>query len=82
MATSRSTGPLALSPSPDTAHRPVDYVWAIARIAIGWIFLGAFLDKTSGWGFATPANRAWISGGRPDHGFLEGTGENALGGFF
>ncbi|MFI7643648.1 DoxX family membrane protein [Nonomuraea sp. NPDC049400] len=64
------------------ARRPVDYVWAIARISIGWIFLWAFLDKTFGWGFATPANRAWISGGSPTTGFLKGTGENALGGFF
>ncbi|GAA3248257.1 DoxX family membrane protein [Nonomuraea helvata] len=64
------------------ARRPVDYVWAVARISIGWIFLWAFLDKTFGWGFATPANRAWISGGSPTSGFLKGTGENALGGFF
>ncbi|MEU8252599.1 hypothetical protein, partial [Nonomuraea sp. NPDC048916] len=41
-----------------------------------------FLDKTFGWGFATPANRAWIEGGSPTTGFLKGTGENALGGFF
>ncbi|MDP4510067.1 DoxX family membrane protein [Nonomuraea turcica] len=61
---------------------PVDYVWAIARIAIGWVFLWAFLDKTFGWGFATPADRAWIEGGSPTTGFLKGTGENALGGFF
>ena len=47
------------------ARRPVDYVWAIARISLGWIFLWAFLDKTFGWGFATPANRAWIAGGSP-----------------
>jgi thiosulfate dehydrogenase (quinone) large subunit len=65
-----------------TVTRPVDYVWAIARIAIGWIFLWAFLDKTFGWGFATPAKNAWISGGSPTTGFLKGTGENALGGFF
>ncbi|MEV1249397.1 hypothetical protein ACIBO2_57850 [Nonomuraea sp. NPDC050022] len=64
------------------AHRPVDYVWAVARISIGWIFLWAFLDKTFGWGFATPANRAWIEGGSPTTGFLKGTGENALGGLF
>ncbi|MBE1583363.1 hypothetical protein ACFPOI_31560 [Nonomuraea angiospora] len=65
-----------------TARRPVGYVWAIARISIGWIFLWAFLDKTFGWGLATPAERAWISGGSPTTGFLKGTGENALGGFF
>ncbi|MEU7863992.1 hypothetical protein [Nonomuraea sp. NPDC049141] len=64
------------------ASRPVDYVWAIARISIGWIFLWAFLDKTFGWGFATPANRAWLEGGSPTTGFLKGSGENALGGLF
>ncbi|GAA1646436.1 DoxX family membrane protein [Nonomuraea maheshkhaliensis] len=64
-------------------HRnPADYAWAAARISIGWIFLWAFLDKTFGWGFATPAAKAWINGGSPTTGFLKGTGENALGGFF
>ena len=65
-----------------TERRPVDYVWAIARIALGWVFLWAFLDKTFGWGFATPAERAWVAGGSPTTGFLKGTGENALGGLF
>ncbi|MEU1390068.1 hypothetical protein ABZ444_29030, partial [Nonomuraea sp. NPDC005730] len=51
-------------------RRPVDYVWAVARIAIGWIFLWAFLDKTFGWGFATPAGKAWVAGGSPTTGFL------------
>ncbi|MEV4569763.1 hypothetical protein AB0K12_38895 [Nonomuraea sp. NPDC049419] len=55
-------------------RRPVGYVWAAARIAIGWIFLWAFLDKTFGWGFATPSDRAWIAGGSPTTGFLKGTG--------
>ncbi|GAA3560242.1 DoxX family membrane protein [Nonomuraea rosea] len=64
------------------AREPVDYVWAVARIAIGWVFLWAFLDKTFGWGFATPANKAWVAGGSPTTGFLKGTGENALGGLF
>ncbi|GAA3713995.1 DoxX family membrane protein [Nonomuraea antimicrobica] len=63
-------------------RRPVDYAWAVARIAIGWIFLWAFLDKTFGWGLATPADRSWLSGGSPTTGFLKGAGENALGGFF
>ncbi|MEU8245723.1 DoxX family membrane protein [Nonomuraea sp. NPDC048916] len=63
-------------------RRPVDYVWAVARISLGWIFLWAFLDKTFGWGFATPAERAWVAGGSPTTGFLKGTGENALGGVF
>src|SRR3954447_4593152 len=65
-----------------TVTRPVDYVWAVARITLGWVFLWAFLDKTFGWGFATPANRAWIEGGSPTTGFLKGTGEHTFGGFF
>ncbi|WP_405148269.1 hypothetical protein OG589_10495 [Sphaerisporangium sp. NBC_01403] len=62
--------------------RPVEYAWAVARIAIGWVFLWAFLDKLFGWGFATPANRAWIHGGSPTTGFLKGTTEHTFGGFF
>ncbi|MFF5113778.1 hypothetical protein [Streptosporangium sp. NPDC000095] len=76
------TGPVMDTVPAPAARRPVDYVWAIARISLGWIFLWAFLDKTFGWGFATPAERAWINGGSPTTGFLKGTGENALGGVF
>ncbi|MFI6917095.1 hypothetical protein [Streptosporangium sp. NPDC050284] len=76
------TGPVMDTVPAPAVRRPVDYVWAIARISLGWIFLWAFLDKTFGWGFATPAERAWINGGSPTTGFLKGTGENALGGLF
>ncbi|MER5646271.1 hypothetical protein [Streptosporangium sp. NPDC002524] len=75
----------AAEPSGDgrrAAGRPAGYAWAIARIGLGWIFLWAFLDKVFGWGFATPAERAWVNGGSPTTGFLKGTGENALGGVF
>ncbi|MDF5755238.1 hypothetical protein [Spongiactinospora sp. TRM90649] len=64
------------------ASHAVDYIWAITRIGLGWIFLWAFVDKLFGFGFATPAAKAWINGGSPTTGFLKGTGENALGGFF
>lgn len=53
------------------------YVWAGLRIALGWIFLWAFLDKTFGFGFATPEARSWINGGHPTQGFLR----NATGPF-
>ncbi|MEO3811603.1 hypothetical protein ABGB17_21625 [Sphaerisporangium sp. B11E5] len=75
------TSPAIGSQAPAPA-RAVDYVWAVARIALGWVFLWAFLDKLFGWGFATPSAKAWINGGSPTTGFLKGTGENALGGFF
>jgi thiosulfate dehydrogenase [quinone] large subunit len=42
----------------------------LLRIAMGWIFLWAFLDKTFGLGFATPTERAWINGGSPTAGYL------------
>lgn len=47
------------------------YVAAGVRIALGWIFLWAFLDKLFGWGFATSQENAWIDGGHPTQGFLQ-----------
>jgi thiosulfate dehydrogenase (quinone) large subunit len=46
------------------------YVLAVTRIALGWVFLWAFLDKTFGLGFATEPADAWINGGSPTFGFL------------
>ena len=43
---------------------------AITRVAMGFVFLWAFLDKTFGLGFATQADKAWIAGGSPTTGFL------------
>ena len=45
-------------------------VLAVTRLATGFIFLWAFLDKTFGLGFSTPIERAWINGGTPAQGFL------------
>ncbi|MBP2706725.1 hypothetical protein JOL79_23240 [Microbispora sp. RL4-1S] len=67
---------------PAAGAGPVRYVWAAARIAIGWVFLWAFLDKLFGWGFATPAAKAWINGGSPTTGFLKGTTDHTFGGLF
>ena len=43
---------------------------AVVRVAVGFVFLWAFLDKTFGFGYATPAAKAWINGGSPTKGFL------------
>jgi thiosulfate dehydrogenase [quinone] large subunit len=40
------------------------------RLALGFEFLWAFLDKTFGLGYATPSAKAWIHGGSPTSGFL------------
>jgi len=43
---------------------------AVLRIAMGLVFFWAFVDKTFGWGYATPSANAWINGGSPTQGFL------------
>ena len=55
---------------------------AVLRIATGFVFLWAFFDKTFGWGFATPAERAWINGGSPTRGFLSRVAVGPFEGFF
>jgi thiosulfate dehydrogenase [quinone] large subunit len=46
-------------------------ILALLRIATGFIFLWAFLDKTFGLGYSTPRAAAWINGGTPSQGFLK-----------
>src|SRR3954465_11190164 len=43
---------------------------AVLRISTGFVFLWAFLNKTFGFGYATPSAKAWINGGSPTKGFL------------
>ena len=43
---------------------------ALLRVALGFIFLWAFLDKFFGLGYATAADKGWIDGGSPTGGFL------------
>ena len=56
--------------------------WGLSRIALGWVFLWAFLDKAFALGFATgrlenggidffAKDAAWLNGGHPTAGFLE-----------
>lgn len=60
-------GPVRSGPSP----------WATVglvglRLALGFEFLWAFLDKLFGLGYSTPRAQAWIHGGSPTSGFLGG----------
>jgi thiosulfate dehydrogenase [quinone] large subunit len=52
------------------------------RLAIGFEFLWAFLDKTFGLGYSTAHSKAWIHGGSPTSGFLSGVGVGPLQGTF
>src|SRR5918992_4037657 len=47
-------------------------VMALVRLATGFVFLWAFLDKTFGLGYSTATENAWIRGGSPTEGFLSG----------
>ncbi len=49
----------------------LNHFFALLRIAMGWMFFWAFLDKLLGLGFATKTTNAWISGGSPTSGFLK-----------
>jgi thiosulfate dehydrogenase (quinone) large subunit len=69
LATAESVHPeLADLGRPSVADR----VWAVTRIALGFVFAWAFVDKLFGLGYATPAERAWVNGGSPTTGFLGG----------
>lgn len=53
------------------AARATRYVMAGLRLALGWIFLWAFLDKLFGLGHETATKAAWINDGNPTQGFLK-----------
>jgi len=55
---------------------------AVLRIVLGFTFLWAFLDKTFGWGYATPDKGAWINGGSPTKGFLGSIDHGPFGAMF
>jgi thiosulfate dehydrogenase [quinone] large subunit len=64
-------------------HTPSLGRWlAVARIALGLVFLWAFVDKTFGLGYATPTARAWIHGGSPTTGFLRASEAGPFRNFF
>ena len=46
------------------------FMFAVTRVGIGFIFLWAFLDKLFGFGRSTKEANAWINGGSPTQGYL------------
>lgn len=49
----------------------IESLWSLLRIALGFIFFWAFLDKLFGLNFATPPEKSWLVGVSPTAGFLE-----------
>jgi thiosulfate dehydrogenase (quinone) large subunit len=54
----------------DRSAAATRYLLAGLRLALGWVFLWAFLDKAFGLGHNTTSAKAWIHGGSPTKGFL------------
>lgn len=62
---------------------------AVSRLAVGFVFLWAFLDKTFGLHYSTGAPSAegkpslsWLDGGTPSQGFMKFAATGPLKGFF
>ncbi|MFC7582181.1 DoxX family protein [Schaalia naturae] len=71
-ATTSSVGAVAPADSEESilTSPAARKVLAVLRLAVGFIFLWAFLDKAFGLGYSTAADKAWIRGGTPAQGFL------------
>ncbi|MFE2889583.1 hypothetical protein [Streptomyces sp. NPDC059272] len=65
---SASDGAVTAAATTTTTARA--YVFASLRLVTGFVFLWAFLDKTFGFGYATPSGKGWVDGGSPTKGFL------------
>jgi thiosulfate dehydrogenase [quinone] large subunit len=59
-------------PASTDTHTLRAYSFASLRLLTGFVFLWAFLDKTFGFGYATPSGKGWIDGVSPTKGFLSG----------
>jgi thiosulfate dehydrogenase [quinone] large subunit len=58
------------------------YLLAGIRLALGWVFLWAFLDKLFGLGLSTPTANSWLNGGSPTAGFLGKAATGPFTGFY
>ena len=83
MSATLTTPPQSRSLTSDPAHTGTGYRWlAVTRVAVGFIFLWAFLDKLFGLGYSTPSARSVINGGSPTKGFLSHVTVGPLQGLF
>ena len=71
VTTESTTAGTAETHSTDTSTPAIRYTAGAVRLALGWTFLWAFLDKTFGLGHETASKDAWIHGGSPTFGFLK-----------
>jgi thiosulfate dehydrogenase [quinone] large subunit len=75
-------GPAPAKPADNVISNAARYVFGAVRIALGWVFLWAFLDKLFGLGHETTSKAAWINGGSPTEGFLKFGASGPFRGFY
>jgi thiosulfate dehydrogenase [quinone] large subunit len=72
---SRAGSVASTTPRPGTVttgdSQALRYLLGGLRLALGWVFLWAFLDKLFGLGRGTASENSWINGGSPTSGFLK-----------
>jgi thiosulfate dehydrogenase [quinone] large subunit len=74
--------PASTTVSSPPAAAVVRHLLAGIRLALGWIFLWAFLDKTFGLGHDTISAKSWLNGGSPTKGFLGSAARGPFTGFY
>lgn len=63
-------------------NQKLDTIWSLLRVALGFIFFWAFIDKVFGLGFATTQDKSWLDGVSPTTGFLKFAVHGPLASFF
>jgi thiosulfate dehydrogenase [quinone] large subunit len=80
--TGRHTGTSDTAPMSRRTATATRYLLAGIRLALGWVFLWAFLDKLFGLGQSTAAANSWLNGGSPTAGFLGKAATGPFTGFY
>ncbi|WP_189705228.1 DoxX family membrane protein [Streptomyces anandii] len=80
--TGSASGPTAAASEATATATAGAHALAGLRILLGFVFLWAFLDKTFGFGYATPSGKGWIDGGSPTKGFLSSVAAGPMKGTF
>lgn len=83
MSATPDTARAASAPTRDSLRHPpaTRLVIALTRIALGFVYLWAFVDKIFGLGLATPPEGSVLAGASPSAGYLSST-EGAFSGLF
>lgn len=81
------SAPLGREPAPTSTRDGASatagrYLLAGIRLALGWIFLWAFLDKAFGLGHDTTSAKSWMNGGSPTQGFLGSAAKGPFAGIY